>query len=84
MTGAFSPKDRADAIYAIAASWASIDGKLEDFGKERGVALDQAATGHYEGYICEAEELLKRIERRGFTFMRLVSPARPTAAAGKE
>lgn len=74
--------EREAAIYALAASWASIDGKLEAFGKERfASSRDEASTGHREGYLIEAEEMLERLERRGFTLTRVQSPAHTLAAA---
>lgn len=60
-----------DAITALAEAWASIDGKLEYFlgGKEAETFEEETTTfrGHYSGYMIEAEEMIKRIEKRGFT-----------------
>lgn len=59
-----------DAIEAVAEAWASIDGKGDDFRRERDEKIsitDPTYTGHYEGYLEEARELIRRIEQRGFT-----------------
>lgn len=54
-------------IERFARAWASIDGKVEAFDRERGqMAPDKedwerdGFTGHYMGYMAEAAELLKR------------------------
>lgn len=60
-----------DAIYALAAAWASIDGKLEAFSAERGMSIAVAPTGHYEGYMSEAEELIERLKSRGYKLVPL-------------
>lgn len=59
------------AIEALAESWASIDGKLDRFRacKENG-GLDDV-EGHYKGYLCDAEEMIRRLETRGFTVVPL-------------
>lgn len=51
-----------DMIEAVARAWASIDGKLDAFEREReGMDYDDPKyTGHYEGYLAEAKELLAR------------------------
>lgn len=82
MSATFDMTEREQAIYALAASWASIDGKLEAFGKERFARTrEEAKTGHHEGYLIEAEEMLVRMEKRGFTLTRLVNPIRSAALA---
>jgi hypothetical protein len=53
------------AIEALAEAWASIDGELEKFRAERSAA--DYGSGTYVGYLEEAKELIKRIERRGYT-----------------
>ncbi len=60
-----------DVINALAESWASIDGKLDAYDRERDMRLSDHMrnlefTGAYEGYQCEAEEMMRRLERRGF------------------
>lgn len=51
---------RLNAIMAVAEAWSSIDGKLEQF-------RDESDPGGYRsGYVVEAEELVKRVEERGF------------------
>jgi hypothetical protein len=51
-----------DAVYALAAAWASIDGKLERFAKDTPGSRD----GTRDGYMIEAEEMVKRLYTRGF------------------
>lgn len=49
-------------VERFARAWASIDGKAEAFDRERdGMDYDNPAyTGHFEGYMAEAHELLVR------------------------
>lgn len=53
-----------DRIEALAEANASMNGKLDQFraGKD---GRDDA--GHYDGYMTEAREVLRRLESRGFT-----------------
>lgn len=53
---------RSSKQYRIARAWASIDGKAEFFDAEaKGMHYDDPEyRGHYEGYMAEARELLKR------------------------
>lgn len=56
-----------DIVRAFAASWASIDGKLEAFEREEIGPMPRETpgyTGHYEGYMVEADELLRRAGKR--------------------
>lgn len=56
-----------DIVYAFAAAWASIDGKLEAFEREKAGTVTPESddyTGHYEGYMYEAAELLNRAGQR--------------------
>lgn len=79
MTATFDPKERKEAINALAASWASIDGKLDTFAAEAQPGDIEAflnGSGTHMGYMVEAEEMLTRLERRGFTITRLVNPIR--------
>ena len=65
-----------NAIEAVAEAWASIDGKDDHFRRERDEKvrfMDPTCTGHYAGYLAEAEELICRIERRGFTVRPIAS-----------
>jgi hypothetical protein len=59
-----------EARDALAESWASIDGKLDAFtgGKNASTFNEEVEKfgGHYSGYMCEADEMIKRLERRGF------------------
>lgn len=60
-----SKSARQRVIEAMARSWASIDGNLEAFNAERGNHVgpdDRGFTGHYEGYLSEAKELLDRTQ----------------------
>jgi hypothetical protein len=50
-------------VEAVARAWASIDGHADEFDREKDGGLeyeDPAFTGHYEGYMAEAQELLNR------------------------
>lgn len=56
-----------EVVERFARAWASIDGRLEDFDRERNKALppeeawgSEEWTGHYIGYMAEARELLER------------------------
>lgn len=56
-----------DVVRAFAAAWASIDGKLEAFEREEVGPMPRETpgyTGHYEGYMVEAAELLHRAGHR--------------------
>jgi hypothetical protein len=58
------------AVEALAEAWASIDGKLDHFRRERDEKIpltDPTCAGHYEGYLSEAGEMILRLEARGFT-----------------
>lgn len=54
-------------VERFARAWASIDGKAEAFDREKGKPMPdpeeweaEGWTGHFDGYMAEAEELLKR------------------------
>lgn len=51
-----------DLIERVARAWASIDGKAETFDREKAIVYPnwEGDSGTYEGYMTEAEELLKR------------------------
>ena len=55
-----------DAVEALAQSWASIDGKLERFFECKADPELDDTEGRYQGYMCEAEEMIKRLGTRGF------------------
>jgi len=60
-----------EVVEAFAAAWASIDGKLDAFLREKGGAIhhdNPTYTGHYEGYMAEANELLRRAGKRIASF----------------
>lgn len=44
----------------LARAWASIDGKRDSFDAGRNVSEMEDETGHYAGYVVEAEEILQR------------------------
>jgi hypothetical protein len=49
---------------ALAEAWASIDGKLKLFWKDK--KADDYGEGYYEGYLTDAAELEKRLLARGY------------------
>lgn len=51
-------------VEAVADAWASIDGKLPEFRRDR--AAPDSASGVYDGYMSEASELIDRIGTRGW------------------
>jgi len=57
------------AIEALAAVWASIDGKLDRFEACKADADLDMVDGYWSGYMVEAEEALARLEARGFTIV---------------
>lgn len=68
---------------ALAEAWASIDGELDAFRRERELDIsiaemikDPTFTGHYLGYMEEAVEMIKRLRARGYA----VVPLEPTPA----
>lgn len=56
-------------VEALAESWASIDGKLERFRACKADAAVEQVEQCYGGYISEAEEMIRRLERRGFALV---------------
>lgn len=64
-----------DALYAMAAVWASIDGKLKEFGAGRHAKTAEEAYetfgGYYEGYMEDAQEFLIRLWKRGFKITKI-------------
>ncbi|TNC14892.1 hypothetical protein FF100_04775 [Methylobacterium terricola] len=65
----------ADAIDALADSWASIDGKRGEYraGKGAVTILDEPG-GHFTGYQADAQSMIDRLRRRGWDVTPL-SPA---------
>ena len=57
-----------EAIEALAESWASLDGKLEEFRAGR---AGKDIEGDYHGYLSDAAELAKRLESRGYLIVRV-------------
>jgi hypothetical protein len=66
-----------DKITALAEAWASMDGKLDAFRREMTMdPFDRNApdyTGHYEGYMEDTKELLRRLETRGYTIVPILT-----------
>lgn len=60
-TGMEDPK-----VLALAEAWASIDGKLPRFHACRKDSAIARTDGTYSGYMIEAQEMIKRLEMRGF------------------
>ena len=56
------------ALEALAEAWASIDGHLDAYRRERdgNVADPSKYEGRYDGYQAEAAELIERLRARGF------------------
>jgi len=66
---------RDQVLDAIAESWASIDGRLEEYRMGRaGKTVTADRGGFHEGYLTEAEELLARAEARGVPVGKLWEP----------
>jgi len=57
------------AIESLAEAWASIDGRMERFREGRDDRSLDVADGTYPGYMHEAEELLVRLKRRGYSLV---------------
>ena len=48
-----------------------MDGKLDAFRAGKGASsIAEEPGGHYSGYLCEAQELIKRLERRGYRLVK--------------
>lgn len=52
---------------ALAEAWASIDGKLDLFLANKADRSLDRTDGSYPGYIEEAQEMIRRLESRGYT-----------------
>lgn len=60
-------KDRFDSpAEALADAWASIDGKMRKFRSCKNDRKRDEVEGYYMGRMADAEELERRLERRGF------------------
>ena len=56
---------------ALAEAWASIDGKLREFrAGKKAPNTHLEPGGHYSGYMADAEEMLERLESRGFVVVK--------------
>lgn len=55
------------SVEMLAEAWASMDGLIRQFRYERDGKRhpDAEYTGTYEGYIAEAEEMVRRLNNRG-------------------
>jgi uncharacterized protein YodC (DUF2158 family) len=70
--------DYPEGVVALAESWASIDGKLDWFQRERDLAgahrlsaeVSRSNSGTYDGYCEEALEMMRRLLKRGYTVER--------------
>lgn len=58
-------------VEQLARAYASIDGKAKEFdaGKAKVQRYEEDYDGHYEGYITEMEEILKRASNYQRTLM---------------
>ena len=57
------------AVNALAEAWASIDGHLEAYHRERAGNSETSShpyEGRYDGYQAEAHEMINRLRERGF------------------
>lgn len=52
--------DAGVTIEDLARALASIDGKRDAFDEGKGISVFDDKTGHYAGYMVEAEEQVKR------------------------
>jgi hypothetical protein len=62
------------AVEALAAVWATIDGKQADFYRGKIDDAWEEKYGHYEGYMAEAGEMVSRLNARGFQIIPIQSP----------
>lgn len=53
-------------VMALADAWASIDGRSTDFRLGRLAKKLESYGGHFAGYEAEAEEMIRRLECRGW------------------
>ena len=60
------------AIQAVADAWASIDGKRDKFRAGRGKPWDEQPGGYYDGYTADAESMIERLRRRGYTLTKCI------------
>ena len=56
-------------VHALADAYASIDGRLYAFRKGIGRPVE-AFGGHYAGYLSEADEMIQRLDTRGYIIVR--------------
>lgn len=57
------------AVDALAEAWASIDGHLEVYHREKAGDIEPGSPpyqGRYDGYQAEALEMINRLRERGF------------------
>lgn len=75
------------AVDAVAESWASIDGKLDTYKRERddpNADYKSGFTGHFDGYQAEAEEMIRRIRARGHDVVPLATSPAPSLPTREE
>jgi hypothetical protein len=59
-------------VEVLASVWAGIDGKLEQFQAGRvSIEHDETHGSYYQGYMIEAEEMLHRLEVRGYKLVNI-------------
>jgi hypothetical protein len=54
------------AIEAVAESWAELDGKSAAFAAGKGKPIHEQPGAHYDGYLADAESLIRSLAKRGF------------------
>lgn len=62
------------AIEALADAWASADGKCARFRECKENPDLEATDGYYGGYMADAEDLMTRLQNRGFVILRETDP----------
>lgn len=65
------------AVDAVAEAWASIDGVMNEYISDQ--SAHDYGSGTFAGYQHEAGELIKRMEKRGYTVTALRNPATPSS-----
>jgi phosphoserine phosphatase len=63
-----------NAAEALAEAWASIDGKAEQFKSCKADSEAEDLMGFYEGYLADAQEMIKRLQDRGYKVVPASSP----------
>lgn len=63
-----------NAAEALADSWASIDGKMKQFRRCKNGDELEDTEGYYQGYLCDAEEMERRLKVRGYEIVPSTTP----------